>query len=212
MNNSIRLTALDVRAATGTVLAWIGTDVVVPEPTDIIPWKWAGYGLAIAGAAIIDYCAVKNISKTIDKSKTKEEPKNYVYHMTGSVQFSKKVEKNGVSEIDPNYGPGTSRFGNKFYVAGDKLTSLMEASNPGIMMRFSMSENATILDLTNTDIAKSMGYTMGLTHEESQKLMQKWDLTGIDAIKYPSEKNPVGINYGVINPTILTFEGIEGVN
>lgn len=39
--------------------------------------------------------------------------------------------------------------------------------------------------------------------------MKNWDLTGIDAIKYPSERNPGGVNYGVVNPAILKFEGVE---
>ena len=30
--------------------------------------------------------------------------------------------------------------------------------------------------------------------------MENWDLTGIDAIKCPSERNFGGVNYGVINP------------
>ena len=87
----------------------------------------------------------------------------------------------------------------------------MEATSPSIMLRFSMSDNARILDLTNPDIASSMGYEMGMTHADVQQLMKNWDLNGYDAIKYPSEKNPVGVNYGVINPTILTFEGVEGL-
>lgn len=50
---------------------------------------------------------------------------------------------------------------------------------------------------------------MGMSHEDTQKLMQTWDLTGVDAIRFPSEKNPGGINYAVINPQILKFEGVE---
>ena len=52
---------------------------------------------------------------------------------------------------------------------------------------------------------------MGMTHADVQQLMKNWDLNGYDAIKYPSKKNPGGVNYGVINPTILTFEGVEGL-
>ena len=81
----------------------------------------------------------------------------------------------------------------------------MEATNPGIMLKFSIAEDANILDLINPDVAKKMGYIMGLTHEESHKLMKGWDLSGVDAIKYPTEKNPAGVNYGVIN----SIEGVE---
>lgn len=130
---------------------------------------------------------------------------------TGGLIGAMIDKKNGASAVDPNIGPGTSRFGNKFYVAGDKVTSLKEATNPGVMLRFSMSNNAKLLDLTNPAIASSMGYEMGMSHEAVQQLMKNWDLTGYDAIKFPSEKNPGGVNYGVINPTILTFEGIEGL-
>lgn len=149
--------------------------------------------------------------KALSQTKENIQSGKYVYHMTGAFDFVEDIQDYGVSAIDPNYGSGTSRFGNKFYVAGDKLTSIKEASNPGIMLRFSMSENANILDLTNPEVAESLGYQMGLSHETTQELMKNWDLTGIDAIKYPRERNPGGVNYGVINPLILKFEGVEGL-
>ena len=170
----------------------------------------------IKNAALICLAAICGVGvgegvKALSQLKENEQTKNYVYHMTGTSSFIKALKIEGVSVINPNIGPGTSRFGNKFYVAGDKLTSLKEASNPGIMLRFSISESAKILDLTNPKIADSLGYQMGLSHEETQELMKNWDLTGIDAIKYPSERNPGGVNYGVINPLILKFEGVEGL-
>ncbi|MGI5172100.1 hypothetical protein H0R92_00665 [Treponema sp. OMZ 840] len=39
--------------------------------------------------------------------------------------------------------------------------------------------------------------------------MKNWNLSSIDAIRYPSEKNPGGSNYAIINPTILTPEAVE---
>lgn len=42
-----------------------------------------------------------------------------------------------------------------------------------------------------------------MSRESVRNLMNSWNLTGIDAIKYPSEKNPGGYNYAVLNPEIL---------
>ena len=53
--NPVNFLDPDGQTATGVVLGWIGTDVAVPEPTDLIPWKWGGYGAAITGAAGIPY-------------------------------------------------------------------------------------------------------------------------------------------------------------
>ena len=167
--------------------------------------------LALLCLAVLCGVGIGEGVEALSQSIENEQTKNFVYHMTGASGFAKALKKEGVSVIDPNIGPGTSRFGNKFYVAGDKVTSLMEASNPGIMLRFKMSESANILDLTNKEISESLGYQMGLSHDETQELMKDWDLTGIDAIKYPSERNPGGINYAIINPSILRFEGVEGL-
>ena len=218
-NNPVRYIDPDGKQVKELVITWVVTDTTIPDPSDAVIWKWVGYGAAIAGAYAIDYAlskitqagtkaVVQTIAETLSKTK---QQKNYVYHMTNSEFFVEKLKEHGASAVDPNIGPGTSRFGNKFYVAGDKTTSLMEATNPGIMLRFSMSDNARILDLTNPEIAKSLGYKMGMSHEAVQNLMKGWDLSGIDAIKYSSEKNPGGVNYGVINPAILNFEGVEGI-
>ncbi len=169
----------------------------------------SGYGVAFVGAVAIESLVAKTISRILSKTKENGQPKNYVYHMTNFAPFVEKLKEIGVEAININIGGRTSRFGNKFYVAGDKVTSLCETKNPGVLLKFTMLENANILDLANPKIADSLGYQLGLSHETSQKLMKKWNLTGIDAIKYPSEQNPGGVNYAVMNPAILRFEGVE---
>ena len=169
----------------------------------------SGYGVAFVGAVAIESLVAKTISMILSKTKENGQPKNYVYHMTNFAPFVEKLKEIGVEAININIGGGTSRFGNKFYFAGDKVTSLCETKNPGVLLKFTMLENANILDLANPKIADSLGYQLGLSHETSQKLMKKWNLTGIDAIKYPSEQNPGGVNYAVMNPAILRFEGVE---
>ena len=163
---------------------------------------------AVIGAGVIGL-GVGELAKSIFNSRTNEQPKINVYHMTNAGQFIDSLKINGSDAINVNIGDGTSRFGNKFYVAGDKATSAAEARFPGVMLKFSMAPDAKILDLTNPKIASSLGYSPGMSHEETQNLMQNWNLEGVDAIKYPSEKNPGGVNYAVINKTILKFEGIE---
>ncbi len=163
---------------------------------------------AVIGAGVIGL-GVGELAKSIVNSRTKEQPKINVYHMTDAGQFIDSLKLNGADAINVNIGDGTSRFGNKFYVAGDKVTSAAEARFPGVMLKFSMAPDAKILDLTNPKIASSLGYSPGMSHEETQNLMQNWNLESVDAIKFPSEKNPGGVNYAVINKTILKFEGIE---
>ena len=88
-------------------------------------------------------------------------------------------------------------------VASDPLTASLEASDTGIIIKMEMSPNANILDLTNADIAKQYGYSYGMTRDDARYLMRNWNLTGIDAIKYPSEENPSDYNCAVLNPSIL---------
>jgi RHS repeat-associated protein len=43
--------------ALGAVLGGLAADGAVPEPSDVIPWKWLGWGAAIGGAIIWDACS-----------------------------------------------------------------------------------------------------------------------------------------------------------
>ena len=74
-NNPVRYIDPDGNSAIGAVLGWIGTDLAIPEPTDVIPWKWVGYGALITGAAIIDCFAVKTVTEIAEKSKDDSEAK-----------------------------------------------------------------------------------------------------------------------------------------
>jgi RHS repeat-associated protein len=38
----------------GGVLGGLGADVSTPEPSDVVPWKWVGWGVLIAGAVVCD--------------------------------------------------------------------------------------------------------------------------------------------------------------
>lgn len=60
------------------IWGWIGTDLAVPEPTDIVPHKWLGYAIggAIAGIAIgINYMSKSSSQPKIDSSKVTKEKK-----------------------------------------------------------------------------------------------------------------------------------------
>jgi RHS repeat-associated protein len=54
-NNPYTYTDPDGRAATAAVFGALQADVAVPEPSDAAWPKWVGWGIAIAGAAAIDY-------------------------------------------------------------------------------------------------------------------------------------------------------------
>lgn len=193
--------------AMSAVLGWIGTDTAIPDPTDVIPWKWVGYGFAIVGAFAIDYCAVKAIANAV--AKTKDNSKIEVFHSTNFQPFIDALMADGSGVIDKSKTNPNSRFGQQFYVASDRDTARKEATSYGPLVKFSMSPDANILDLTNPEIAAKMGYSKGISREDAQNLMKSWNLSGIDAIRYPSEKNPGGSNYAIINPKILTPEAVE---
>ena len=145
----------------------------------------------------------KVITKTESSTKKNEKPKIYVYHHTGNEDFARQLEKSPSSVIDFSKSDKDSRFGQSFYLAADPQTASLEASYPGVIVQLELSQNANILDLTNPEVAKEYGYKEGMTRDEARYLMQSWNLTGIDAIKYPSEKNPGGYNYAILNTLIL---------
>ena len=71
----MKYTDPDGRSTTGAVLTWIGTDTAIPDPTDVVIWKWLGYGVIITGAVVIDYFSFKRVKKVFDNILTAEEAK-----------------------------------------------------------------------------------------------------------------------------------------
>ncbi|MEI8592713.1 RHS repeat-associated core domain-containing protein [Photobacterium sp. Hal280] len=47
-------------SAVAVVGGWISTDTAIPDPTDAAWPKWVGYGIAIGGAALIDWIVYNN--------------------------------------------------------------------------------------------------------------------------------------------------------
>lgn len=78
-----------------------------------------------------------------------------------------------------------------------------------MLLKFGLSEKANILDLSNSQVASQLGYSAGMARDDVRDLIKDWNLTGIDAIRYPIEKNPGGYNYAIINLVILTPMGVE---
>ena len=201
-NNPINYTDPDGRIAFAIPLIVIGAEEL-------------GKALVAAVCTVIAYHAIKQEAKIISQAiadsqaRRKEQPENFVYHSTSFQPFVDSLMTDGNSAINKSKTDPKSRFGQQFYVASDPSTARAEASAPGLVIKFKMSENARILDLTDSSTAKKLGYSQGMTHDETQKLMNSWNLAGVDAIRYPSEKNPGGFNYAVINPTILKPVGVE---
>ena len=208
-NNPVRYIDPDGNSPKAAVLGWIGTDLAVPEPTDVCVWKWLGYGAAFFGACVIEHFAVKAVSNALSKTQDNDNSKSYVYHSTNFQPFIDALMTNGNTAIDKSKTSSDSRFGQQFYVASDPATARAEATSVGPLIKFSMSENSVILDLTNPSTADAVGYKPGMSRAKVRDLMSTWNLSGVDAIKYPSEKNPGGSNYAVLNPLILKPEGVE---
>ena len=124
-----------------------------------------------------------------------------IYSQSNYLLFSTAIDK---SKTSPD-----SRFGQQFYVASDRITAKKEASYSGVLLKFGLSEKANILDLSNSQVASQLGYSAGMARDDVRDLIKDWNLTGIDAIRYPSEKNPGGYNYAIINLVILTPMGVE---
>ena len=67
-NNPVRYIDPDGKSAKSIVLGWIAADTTVPDPSDAVIWKWAGYGLAFAGACTFDYFAKKAVFEAISNA------------------------------------------------------------------------------------------------------------------------------------------------
>lgn len=76
-------------SATAAVMAALGTDLAIPEPTDLALPKWAGWGIAIIGAVAIDgliYLACSNSKKSTKDCY--EECKHLLPSPSGDLQSS----------------------------------------------------------------------------------------------------------------------------
>ena len=189
-------------------------EFAIAIPIVVIGAEELGKTFVVAVCTVIAYHAVKETSKTIPQaitnSKTNDkQSENFVYHSTTFQPFVEKLMSVGNSAIDKSKTNPDCRFGQQFYVASDKMTAYLEAGGVSTLVKFKMAENAKVLDLTNSEIANKYEYTKGLSREDARNLMGTWNLAGIDAIKFPSEKNPGGTNYAVLNPSILTPVGVE---
>jgi hypothetical protein len=96
----------------------------------------------------------------------------------------------GNKAIDTNFMDPSDRFGKGFYLAEDTVTAVAETNGTAqLILTFSLDASSNILDLTNLDIATKLGYNTGMSRDEVHSLMKDWNLNGVDAIRFPSEKN-----------------------
>ena len=58
VNNPVKYTDPDGKAATEFVIAVIQTDLSTPDPSDLNLWKWGGYVAAIGLTATVEYFAI----------------------------------------------------------------------------------------------------------------------------------------------------------
>ena len=77
------------------------------------------------------------------------------------------------------------------------------------MLKFRMEVDPTrVFDLTRLEVADSVGYQMGMTRTQvREKVLPNLPWGAFDAIRFPSEQDPGGINYPVLDPAISKFEG-----
>jgi RHS repeat-associated protein len=177
-----------------------------------MPWSeialGVGLGISVSGATLASAMALPLLI-TSDSVARRRQSDGNLYHATTSSDFTDALGVIGIKAINPLMLNSGSRFGKALYVAEDPNTAIIENGAPALtVLKFSMNKLARILDLTNPAITKEMGYNSGMSHERTQQLMQSWDLKGVDAIRFPSEKNPGGVNYAVLNWSKLNFEGI----
>jgi len=111
--------------------------------------------------------------------------------------------------LNPN-----SRFGRALYVASRPETAVAEVrhhkGNPGTLMHFKLDLSlAKILDLTNPDMADSLGYRWsGKITEHTQRIGEVARQLGYNVIKYPSLRGG-GDNWAIIADfdQLLTYVG-----
>jgi len=149
---------------------------------------------------------------TSDNVNTKRQSDGFLYHATTSADFVEGLAQIGLKAVDSGrlQPQPETRFGKALYCAEDPNTAMIENGRPALtVVKFSLSADAKVLDLTNPAVAKAMGYRKGMTHDQVMSLMSTWDLSGIDAIRFASEKDsPYGVCWAVLNWNKLKFEGI----
>ena len=67
-------------SATGAVLSGLGVDLTIVEPTDAVPQKWAGWGIAL-GAAVVTDAGIWVYSKLQANSKSQAEERQREYEI-----------------------------------------------------------------------------------------------------------------------------------
>ena len=67
-------------SATGAVLSGLGVDLTIVEPTDAVPQKWAGWGIALALAVVTD-AGIWVYSKSQANSKSQAEERQREYEI-----------------------------------------------------------------------------------------------------------------------------------
>jgi RHS repeat-associated protein len=74
-----------VRGAATLAFAGMATDVMTPEPTDAVPWKWVGYaGVAIVGGIVLAVTSSKTVTKTrtvprtVTRTRRRKMPLTYI--------------------------------------------------------------------------------------------------------------------------------------
>lgn len=68
----------------GVLLSGMGADVAVPEPTDVVPWKWIGYGVVALGAVTVialssTTTTTVSIPRTRTRTRRRRRKKKLVY-------------------------------------------------------------------------------------------------------------------------------------
>ncbi len=108
-NNPLAYTDPTGLSALATILSGLGTDVAIPEPTDAVPWKWVGWGVAILGALVVDAIIVDTVIDNVNMSKgADDEPEITTDNppIKGKPNSTTtQVDEDGNPRKDRHYGP-----------------------------------------------------------------------------------------------------------
>ena len=117
LNNPIMYVDPSGQSALAATLTAFSADVSIPEFTDLLLWKFVGWGVAIGGAAILDAAllskAVENSetqTKTIADAKTKtQERRTQRFRHYSRAEYSEKHSSRFETWIIRNYWGGPLR-------------------------------------------------------------------------------------------------------
>lgn len=109
-----------------------------------------------------------------------------------------------LSGVDPARLNPKSRFGAAFYVAQEPETALAELAHHGVKpvhgIRLDLdSSKMRVLDFTDPHTASNFGYSGGPITGKTQALGDEALKLGYNVIKYPSMRDPGGINYAILD-------------